>query len=58
MSRRKEGAAYLGETDILTLLPETLPADVEAVFADQTGFVSAHTTGVFENFYVSDGIFS
>ena len=28
---------YLDESNILTLLAETLPADVQAVFADQTG---------------------
>ena len=32
---------YLDEPDILALLPETLAADVETVFADQTGFVGA-----------------
>ena len=32
---------YLDETDILALLAEALAADVEAVFADQTGGVGA-----------------
>lgn len=35
------GMAYLDETDILALLTETLTADVEAVFADETGSVGA-----------------
>jgi hypothetical protein len=32
---------YLGESNISTLLPEALTADVEAVFADETGLVGA-----------------
>ena len=36
--------AYLNEADILALLPETLTADVEAIFADETGCVCADTT--------------
>jgi hypothetical protein len=32
---------YLDETNVLALLTETLTADVETVFADQTGFVGA-----------------
>jgi hypothetical protein len=35
---------YLDEPDILALLSEALPADIEAVFPDQTGFVGADTT--------------
>ena len=37
---------YLGETNVLTLLTEALSTDIEAVFADQTGFVCAHATVV------------
>ena len=33
-------AAYLNESDILRLLPETLTADVKAVLADHTSSVS------------------
>lgn len=32
---------HLRKSDILTLFPEALTADVEAVFADETGFVGA-----------------
>lgn len=34
---------YLGESDILRFLPETLTADVEAIFPDQSSFVGADT---------------
>ncbi len=37
----KDDVPYLSKSDILALFPETLPADIEAVFADQTGFVGA-----------------
>lgn len=33
--------AHLGESDISRLLPEALTADVQAVFADETGLVCA-----------------
>jgi hypothetical protein len=33
--------AYLDETDISGFLSEALTADVESVFADETGFVGA-----------------
>jgi hypothetical protein len=32
---------YLDEADVLTLLPETLAAKVEAIFANETGRVRA-----------------
>jgi len=35
---------YLCEPDILTLFPEALTADIEAVFSDETGFVGADAT--------------
>lgn len=35
---------YLREPDILTLLPEALSANIEAVFSDETGFVGADAT--------------
>ena len=34
---------YLGETNVGALLTETLTADVETVFANQTSLVSADT---------------
>jgi hypothetical protein len=34
---------YLNESNIVGLFSEALTADVEAVFADQTGTVSAYT---------------
>lgn len=37
------GMSYLDEPDILALFPEALTADVEAIFADQTGLVGANT---------------
>ena len=33
--------AYLDETDIGSFLSEALTADVESIFADETGFVGA-----------------
>jgi hypothetical protein len=36
--------SYLDEADILALLPETLAAEVETVFANETGGVCADTT--------------
>jgi hypothetical protein len=33
--------AYLDETDISGFLSEALTADVESIFADETGFVGA-----------------
>jgi len=33
--------AYLDETDISSFLSEALTADVESIFADETGFVGA-----------------
>jgi len=39
------GLSVLDETDILALLAEALAADVEAVFADQTGGVGADSAG-------------
>jgi hypothetical protein len=40
---RAEGAlySYLDETNVLALFPEALTADVQAILADQTGFVGA-----------------
>jgi hypothetical protein len=40
---RVEGAlySYLDETNVLALFPEALTADVQAILADQTGFVGA-----------------
>jgi hypothetical protein len=35
---------YLDETDILTFFPETLTAEVEAIFANETGRVCANAT--------------
>lgn len=42
----EQGSTYLGEPNILALLPETLTADIETVFANETGFVGANATGV------------
>ena len=33
--------SYLDETNVLALFPEALTADVQAILADQTGFVGA-----------------
>lgn len=45
-STNEQGSTYLGEPDILALLPETLTADIETVFANETGFVGANATGI------------
>ena len=39
---------YLCEPDIRCLFPETLPADVERVFSDQTCFVGADTAVLYD----------
>lgn len=44
---------YLSEPDILALLSEALSADVEAVLADQTGFVGADAAVILKNTEVS-----
>lgn len=36
--------SYLDEADVLALLPETLAAEVETVFANETGGVCADAT--------------
>ena len=36
-------SSHLDETDILAFLPEALTANIETIFADQTGFVCADT---------------
>lgn len=37
----KDDRAYLDESNVGGLLTEALTADVQAIFADQTGFVCA-----------------
>lgn len=48
MEARSNGnpSTYLGESDILAFLPKALTADIEAIFSDETGFVSTDAANV------------